>query len=170
MNLPGHIKEKIRACSNYYSKADTLNKYLIDYFVKNNLYKDIEKDYFKLVVNSNNSNTFIEIVDKINQDNIKNIIYKNETHSLIEWCRILNLNYSTVFLRYCKYPANLDYVFSNINHKHISKYLIEYNNETHSLVEWSKILNIQYKTLLARYKNKPDDLDYVFRQKNKAEN
>lgn len=165
INLQYHIKEKLKACANYYAKAHELDKYLIEYFKRNNVYDDIKEDYSNLIVNSNAYNEFIKIVENLDGQNTKNITYNNETHSLREWAKILGLRTDRVVQRYKKYPNDLDYVFSNINYEHAGKHFIEYNNETHSLTEWSKITGINYMTLMSRYRKKPNDLDYVFRKK-----
>lgn len=164
INLQYHIKEKLKACANYYAKAHELDKYLTEYFKSNNIYNDIKEDYMNLIINLNSYDKFIKIIENLSGQNTKNITYNNETHSLRKWAKILGLPADRVIQRYKKYPNDLDYVFSDTNYKHKGK-RIKYNGETHALTEWSKITDISYMTLISRYRKKPNDLDYVFKKK-----
>ncbi len=163
VNLQYHIKEKLKACANYYAKAHELDQHITEYLKRNNIYDDIKADYNDLIINSNNYNKFIQIVEKLACQTAKGITYNNETHTLREWAKILGLRTDRVIQRYKKYPDDLDYVFSNVNYMHGGK-RIKYNNETHSLTEWSEITGINYNTLMSRYYRNPNDLDYVFKK------
>lgn len=165
INLQYHVKEKLKACANYYAKAHELDKYLTEYFKNNNIYDDIKADYENLIIDSNSYDEFIKRVKNLVGQDTKNVTYNNETHSLREWARILELPANRVIQRYKKHSDDLDYVFSSANYKHKGKHFVEYNNETHSLTEWSKITGINYMTLMSRYNKNPRDLDYVFRKK-----
>lgn len=86
------------------------------------------------------------------------IEYKNEKHTLMEWCEILGLDYPTILYRYrlfIKGGTNniktLDDVFNEINYKKEEQIKITYDNKTLTISEWSKLLNIRAKTIWDRY-------------------
>lgn len=86
------------------------------------------------------------------------IKYKNENHTLMEWCEILDLDYSTILYRYRLFAKGgtdniktLDDVFNKINYKKNEQIKITYDNKTLTISEWSKLLNIRAKTIWDRY-------------------
>ena len=92
--------------------------------------------------------------NKIQQNNKTNnavYIYNGEKHTLAEWSNITGIRYKTLERRINKY----NYSFEEAVTKPVgeSKYKVKlytYNNETHTLLEWSEITGINYHTLKSR--------------------
>jgi len=73
------------------------------------------------------------------------ITYNNETKSIAEWSKIVNIDAKTLYYRYSK-GYKVEDLF---NHKELVT--LEYNGSVNTLVEWSDITGISYKTLHHRY-------------------
>lgn len=79
--------------------------------------------------------------------------YNNETHTLKEWSRILNINYGTLHSRI--YRSGL--TFEDAIKPDPFNRLITLNGETHTLTEWCNIYNIKRQTVINRiHKHKWD--------------
>ena len=73
------------------------------------------------------------------------IEYNGEEKTLSQWCRELDLNYSTVYNRLNNYNFSIEDAFG----KKIGKN-IEYNGKTKMLIQWCKDLGLNYSTVKAR--------------------
>lgn len=84
------------------------------------------------------------------------IEYNNETHTLMEWCEILGLNYKRTLRRYhimingSKNIKNIDDLFNKTSLKR-NNVKLTYNNKTLTVSEWSKLLSIPRNTIWDRY-------------------
>lgn len=84
------------------------------------------------------------------------IEYNNETHTLMEWCEILGLNYKRTLRRYhimingSKNIKNIDDLFNKTSLKR-NNVKLTYNNKTLTVSEWSKLLSISRNTIWDRY-------------------
>lgn len=72
--------------------------------------------------------------------------HNGETHTLKEWSKILNIKYTTLWLRI--YRSKLSFEESVINDP-FNK-LVEYKGEKKLLHEWCKILNLPLQTIIDR--------------------
>lgn len=67
IDLPFHIKEKLRASANYHIKSKILDDYLIQYLKKNGIYNELKDAYENLVIKNNEVNKFIDIANNLYQ-------------------------------------------------------------------------------------------------------
>lgn len=72
--------------------------------------------------------------------------YNNQTHTLKEWSKILNIKYTTLWLRI--YRSNLS--FEDAVKEDPFNKLILYKGEKKLLHEWCKILNLPLQTIIDR--------------------
>lgn len=84
-----------------------------------------------------------------------NITYKNETHTLKQWCEKLNLNYKAVFVRY-QAGCMGDELFYNGNLNDILKrrtcqFTLTLDGVTKLGSEWADELGLSYDTIKSRY-------------------
>jgi hypothetical protein len=100
-----------------------------------------------------------------NKTNTIYITYKDETKTLSEWSKLLNINYDTLHGRIFTYGMTVNEAFTLLNNSRedIQK-LYVYNGETHNLYEWSKILNIRYSVIKARARKYKDDVIEIFKE------
>lgn len=96
--------------------------------------------------------------DNIIQQNNKStnclLTYKDETHTLQEWSRITGIDRRTISNRINRNGWSIaDALEKPIKQqKREEDLLIEFQQEKHSLSEWSRILNISRETLKSRFK------------------
>lgn len=74
------------------------------------------------------------------------ITYNGETHVLKEWARILNIKYTTLYMRMHRSKLSFEEAIKEDPFKR----LIELNGEKHTLTEWCKIKNIDRSIVLNR--------------------
>lgn len=89
------------------------------------------------------------------------ITYNGETHTVPEWAEILNLKYDVLIHRLAhgwSVEKAIETPFRNFE-RHDRTYT--FNGETHNLKEWSKILHINYRTLLNRISDSGWDIEKV---------
>lgn len=72
--------------------------------------------------------------------------FNNETHVLKEWSKILNIKYTTLYLRIFRSGLS----FEEAIKKDPFNKLIEYKGEKKLLHEWCKILNLPLQTIIDR--------------------
>lgn len=86
-----------------------------------------------------------------NRRNNRHIEYNGETHTLKEWSRILGMSSETLGRRLDD-GWNMDDAFNKpVRHRKPSRSGITFNGETHSIIEWSRITNLPYSTLVKRF-------------------
>lgn len=84
--------------------------------------------------------------------------YKGKTHTLKEWARILNIKYTTLYMRI--HRSNL--FFEDAIKSDPFKKEYEYKGESHRLKEWCNILGLEYSLISNRVlKHKWDFKDAV---------
>jgi len=72
--------------------------------------------------------------------------YKGESKTLKEWSKILNIKYTTLYMRITRQNLSFN---EAINVKDEDK-LTEYNGQKRSIKDWCIILNLPYKTIINR--------------------
>lgn len=90
----------------------------------------------------------------MNKRNTLYITYNNETKTLKEWCDIYKLNYRLVLSRIHKNKKGNKSIEEIFFAPKKEEFTLTYNNEKHTLKEWSAIMDISYDTILERYKKK----------------
>lgn len=91
------------------------------------------------------------------------ITYQDKTQSLKLWCEELNLNYDMIRARWGN-PSwkdkSIEEILFTPNQKQI---LITYNNETHTISEWSKITNIRHNVIFDRWQKGYYEEDILYK-------
>ena len=89
--------------------------------------------------------------------------YNNKTQTLMQWCEEYNLDYRMILARVHN-PKWEDKSFEEIlftpNQKQI---LITYNDETHTISEWSKITNIRHNVIFDRWQKGYYEEDILYK-------
>lgn len=91
------------------------------------------------------------------------ITYQNKTQSLKLWCEELNLDYDMIRARYSNphwENKTIEEILFTPNQKQI---LITYNNETHTISEWSKLTNIRRNVIFDRWQKGYYEEDILYK-------
>lgn len=92
-----------------------------------------------------------------------NFTYNNKTQTLMQWCEEYNLDYRMILARVHN-PKWENKSFEEIlftpNQKQI---LITYNDETHTISEWSKITNIRHNVIFDRWQKGYYEEDILYK-------
>ena len=102
-----------------------------------------------------------DITQANNKRNNRIVTYDGVTHTVAEWSRILDVGYKLLWKRinrgdfgdFEEYFGKCQKYDRNTNH------LVTYNGETHSIAQWSRILDINYSLLWKRI-NRGDMRDF----------
>ena len=96
------------------------------------------------------------------RNNIK-LTYNGKTQTLFQWCQEYNLDYRMILAR-CHNPNFKDKSVEELlflpNQKQI---LITYNNETHTISEWSKLTNIRRNVIFDRWQKGYYEEDILYK-------
>lgn len=87
----------------------------------------------------------------INKRNNHLIVYKNKTLTLSQWSKIYNMKFNTLLNRINRgWPIQQVFTSPPTGSIQTSNHLVTYNNLTLPLKQWSRKLNIGYKSLFYR--------------------
>lgn len=124
-----------------------------DWALNNGYATDLSID--RIDVNGNYEPSNCRWADSITQGNNRRtnrfIEYNGEKHTLAEWARLTGISDDTLAHR-LKDGWSIEDVFNKpVRSRKPSCPGIEYNGETHSIAEWSRITGIPYFTLIKRF-------------------
>lgn len=91
------------------------------------------------------------------------ITYQGKTQSLKLWCEELNLDYNMIRARFARNnwkDKSIEEKFFTPNQR---KILITYNNETHTISEWSKIIGLRHNVIFDRWQKGYYEEDILYK-------
>ncbi len=143
-------KRGITICKEWLDDYNTFKKWSIN----NGYSEDLTIDRINVDGNYEPTNCrWVNLdVQANNKRNNHYITYNGKTQTLKQWCDEFNLNYRVVssrFYRRCWENKSIEEKLFTPKHTPLT---LTYNNETHTLKEWAKIIEEPYSKIRERYR------------------